>query len=65
MSRIREEYWTYSAGQQRGKYPTLLDALEALLGYWAADSSIYLVTLNDSGNVVKEPELVHGVERRD
>ena len=61
----RAEYWAYARGVRRGKYPTKLDAMEALIHDPAPDMSIYEVWLDDEGRVKTEPILVFGDERRE
>ena len=59
------QYWAYARGKCRGKYPTQLDAMEALILDPAADMSIYEIWLDSKGRVLTEPILIFGEERRE
>lgn len=60
----RAEYWAYANGKRRGKYPTKLDAMEALILDPAAEMSIYEIWLDSQGRVLTEPICVYGDELR-
>tara|TARA_R100000734_G_C3318438_1_gene112593 strand:- start:4435 stop:4632 length:198 start_codon:yes stop_codon:yes gene_type:complete len=58
-------YWAYADGKRRGKYPTQLDAMEALIMDPTPHMSIYEIWIDKQGRVLTEPILIFGDERRE